>query len=90
MTKSQPVSEGETDSLVETQPVNPRTDRARRRVDAEARLRGYGRASGTRVTLLRIPGIYALDREGGDPRERLRRGTPVLAPEMQLRRWLRE
>jgi dTDP-4-dehydrorhamnose reductase len=27
---------------------------------------------------LRIPGIYAPDREGGTPRERLLRGTPVL------------
>ena len=31
------------------------------------------------MTVLRIPGIYALDRAGGDPRERLARGTPVLA-----------
>src|SRR5438105_10925251 len=68
----------------ETRPVNPGTDRARRRVDAEARLRWYGRASGTRVTLLRIPGIYALDRAGGDPRERLRSGTPVLAAEADV------
>jgi nucleoside-diphosphate-sugar epimerase len=66
-------------SIDETRAPNPLTDRARRRVDAEARLRWYGRASGARVTLLRIPGIYALDREGGDPRERLARGTPVLA-----------
>jgi nucleoside-diphosphate-sugar epimerase len=29
------------------------------------------------VSLLRIPGIYALDRAGGHPRERLLRGTPV-------------
>ena len=28
--------------------------------------------------MLRIPGIYARDRDGGHPRERLRRGTPVL------------
>jgi nucleoside-diphosphate-sugar epimerase len=27
---------------------------------------------------LRIPGIYAPDREGGTPRERLQKGTPVL------------
>ncbi|HKX93399.1 MAG TPA: SDR family NAD(P)-dependent oxidoreductase, partial [Methylibium sp.] len=47
----------------------------------EARLRCYGRASGARVTLLRIPGIYALDRDGGDPRERVARGAPVLAAE---------
>ena len=63
----------------ETRRLAPSTDRARRRVDAEQRLRRHGRASGARVTLLRVPGIYALDRPGGDPRERLARGTPVLA-----------
>jgi len=62
----------------ETRAPNPATARARRRVDAEARLRHHGRAFGVCVTLLRIPGIYALDRDGGDPRERLARGTPVL------------
>ena len=62
----------------ETRAVNPATDRARRRVDAEQRLRWYGRAFGVSVTLLRIPGIYAGDRVGGHPRERLARGTPVL------------
>jgi nucleoside-diphosphate-sugar epimerase len=34
-----------------------------------------------RVSVLRIPGIYAPDREGGTPRDRLLRGTPVLACE---------
>ena len=63
----------------ETRAVNPATDRARRRVDAEARVRHYGRAAGVRASILRVPGIYALDREGGDPRERLRRGAPLLA-----------
>ncbi len=63
----------------ETWPLSPATDRARRRVDAEARLRQFGRSAGVTVTLLRIPGIYALGREGGDPRERLARGAPVLA-----------
>ena len=65
----------------ETRPVAPATDRARRRVDAETRLRAFGCASGARVTLLRIPGIYAGDRPGGHPRERLARGTPVLRAE---------
>jgi nucleoside-diphosphate-sugar epimerase len=64
----------------ETRPVHPDTDRARRRVDAESCLRRYGRASGVCVTILRIPGIYARDRAGGHPRERLARGTPVLSP----------
>ncbi len=63
----------------ETRTVAPATDRARRRVDAEARLRHFGRRTGTPVTILRIPGIYAGDRPGGHPRERLARGTPVLA-----------
>ena len=63
----------------ETRALSPATDRARRRVDAEARLRQFGRRAGVTVTLLRIPGIYALDRAGGDPRDRLARGAPVLA-----------
>lgn len=63
----------------ETRAVNPATDRARRRVDAETRVRWYGRAFGASVSVLRIPGIYAGDRPGGHPRERLARGTPVLA-----------
>ena len=65
----------------ETRAVNPATDRGRRRVDAEQRLRWYGRAFGTRVSVLRIPGIYAGDRAGGHPRERLARGAPVLEAE---------
>jgi len=62
----------------ETRNVQPATARARRRVDAEAQLRWFGRRSGVAVSLLRIPGIYAADRDGGHPRERLQRGTPVL------------
>jgi nucleoside-diphosphate-sugar epimerase len=67
--------------LDETRAVAPATDRARRRVDAEARLRWHGRVAGTRVSILRIPGIYAGDRPSGHPRERLARGTAVLAAE---------
>ncbi len=62
----------------ETRAVNPHTPRAQRRVDAENLMRFLGR-SGVRVSVLRIPGIYAADREGGTPRERLLKGTPVLA-----------
>jgi nucleoside-diphosphate-sugar epimerase len=61
----------------ETRAVNPHTSRAQRRVDAENLMRFLGRC-GVRVSVLRIPGIYAPDREGGTPRERLRKGTPVL------------
>lgn len=62
----------------ETQPLNPQTDRAQRRVDAEAWLNAWGSRGLPRIHVLRIPGIYALDREGGTPRERLQRNTPVL------------
>lgn len=62
----------------ETQVLNPQTDRAHRRVDAEAWLNAWGSRGFPRINVLRIPGIYALNREGGTPRERLQRGTPVL------------
>ena len=65
----------------ESTPAKPLTPRAWRRVDAEATVHWLGRATGVRTTVLRIPGIYAPDREGGTPRERLRRGTPVLRAE---------
>lgn len=65
----------------ETRAVAPATDRARRRVDAETTLRWYGRRSAVAVSILRVPGIYAADREGGHPRDRLLRGTPVLRAE---------
>ncbi len=68
----------------ETRAVAPATDRARRRVDAEAQLRWFGRRTGARVTVLRIPGIYASNRAGGHPRERLARGTAVLAAEQDV------
>jgi nucleoside-diphosphate-sugar epimerase len=65
----------------EARPVQPHTPRAQRRVDAERLLRHYGRASSVRASILRIPGIYAPDREGGTPRARLLKGTPVLRAE---------
>jgi nucleoside-diphosphate-sugar epimerase len=55
--------------------VRPQTDRARRRADAERRLRDWGRRAGVRVVILRVPGIYAADRL---PLERLRSATPVI------------
>lgn len=67
--------------VAETRAPAPRTPRAQRRVDAERQVRFFGRASGVRASVLRIPGIYAPDRPGGTPRERLRKGTPVLARE---------
>jgi nucleoside-diphosphate-sugar epimerase len=62
----------------ETRALGARTPRGRRRVDAEQGIRFLGRSAGVRASILRIPGIYAPDREGGTPRERLRKGMPVL------------
>lgn len=61
--------------VAETRPARPRTDRARRRADAERRLREWGARSGVHVAVLRVPGIYAADRL---PLARLERGTPAL------------
>jgi len=62
----------------ETHPVHPTTERAWRRVDAEAQVRHWGRALGCATTVLRVPGIYASNRPGGHPRERLLKGLPAL------------
>lgn len=69
--------------VTESRPVNPFTQRAIRRVQAEAWVRHVGRggAGSLRASILRIPGIYAWDREGGTPRGRLEKRTPVLQRE---------
>ena len=64
------------DWVAETRPLRATTARARRRVDAERAVRSFSAA--TRTSVLRIPGIYAPDREGGTPLARLQRGSPVL------------
>jgi len=65
----------------ETRAASPFTSRAKRRICAESLVRHYGRATGVPSTVLRIPGIYAPNRVGGTPRERLLRGTPMLRAE---------
>lgn len=59
----------------EERTVRPQTARARRRVDAEARLRRFGRNRRVAVSILRAPGIYAGDRL---PLARLERRLPLL------------
>jgi nucleoside-diphosphate-sugar epimerase len=59
----------------ESRPVSPQTARAARRVAAERALTDWSAAAGVKMTILRVPGIYAADRL---PVERLKRGTPVL------------
>ncbi len=62
----------------ETRPPRPQNARALRRLDAETTLRHWARRSGSRLAILRTPGIYADDRL---PLERLKKGTPALRPE---------
>lgn len=62
--------------VAETRHVAPANARAKRRVDAEQVLRGWGARRGASVVILRVPGIYAQDRL---PLKRLREGTPALA-----------
>lgn len=59
----------------ESHPVNPRADRARRRVDAEQALQAWSSESGGQLVILRVAGIYG---PGKLPLERLRQGLPVV------------
>jgi nucleoside-diphosphate-sugar epimerase len=65
-------------SIDETRPVRPGNERARRRVSAETQLRAAGAASGWRVSIVRIPGIYAGNRL---PIARIEKGMPALIPD---------
>jgi nucleoside-diphosphate-sugar epimerase len=67
--------------VTESRPVRPQNARARRRVDAEQVLRAWSRRSGSRLAVLRVPGIYAADRL---PIERLRKGTPALLADQDV------
>jgi nucleoside-diphosphate-sugar epimerase len=62
----------------ETRTVRPHNPRATRRVDAEQVLRKWAKRSQSRLSILRVPGIYAADRL---PLERLNKGLPALLAE---------
>lgn len=62
----------------ETRPVNPQSDRARRRVDAENILQRWGESSQVPIVILRVAGIYG---PGRLPLQRLRDGVPILEPQ---------
>jgi nucleoside-diphosphate-sugar epimerase len=66
------------DWVDETRTVNPESSRAVRRVDAEAQVREWGARTGSGVSILRVPGIYAGDRL---PLERLEKRLPALREE---------
>ena len=46
----------------ETMPARPATSRAMRRLDAETKIRKWGRENGVSVSILRVPGIYSRER----------------------------
>lgn len=62
----------------ETHRIAPATERAKRRADAERRIREWGRRNRVNISVLRVPGIYAGNRL---PLERLKNGTPALVAE---------
>lgn len=65
------------ETVAETRPARPNNTRAKRRADAEAQLRRWGRHE-RRVGILRAPGIYAQDRF---PAERVRKALPAIVAE---------
>lgn len=66
------------DLVDEGRPLNPTTDRARRRADAERRLLDWSRETGGEFVILRVAGIYG---PGRVPVEYVRRGNAVLRDE---------
>jgi nucleoside-diphosphate-sugar epimerase len=66
--------------VTESQPVNPESDRAKRRVAAERLVRRAGK-DGLRAAVLRAPGIYS---ETSLPIDRLKAGTPALMAEQDV------
>ncbi|MEQ1589078.1 MAG: SDR family oxidoreductase [Gallionella sp.] len=64
------------DYVSETTPLNPQSNRAKLRVDAEKQIRTCAKRNGVHASILRVPGIYAHDRL---PLDRLRAGSPAIA-----------
>jgi nucleoside-diphosphate-sugar epimerase len=61
--------------VAEDAPLNPATERAMRRVDAERAVRDWCERQGVGWTILRVPGIYG---PGRLPLERLKRREPMI------------
>jgi nucleoside-diphosphate-sugar epimerase len=67
--------------ISEVRKINPANARAVRRADAEQVWRHWARRTGSCLSILRVPGIYASDRL---PIERLKQGTPALLAEQDV------
>lgn len=65
----------------ETRPPHPQSMRAKRRVAAENQLRRWAQYQHARLTILRVPGIYADDRL---PLDRIRKGIPIFREEEDI------
>ncbi|WP_455365727.1 SDR family oxidoreductase [Kaarinaea lacus] len=63
----------------ETAPVNPQTDRGKRRLDAESALREWAGKFQIPYVILRVSGIYG---PGRLPIERLQQGLPILREDL--------
>ena len=58
--------------------INPKVNRAKRRADAEQQLQAWSKQNHVDHLILRVPGIYSLDRL---PLKRLQAGTPMVKRE---------
>jgi nucleoside-diphosphate-sugar epimerase len=65
-------------TVTEETPPNPMTARAKRRLDAETVVAGWGRVHGVPVIILRVTGIYG---PGRLPMQHIMNGTPLLSEE---------
>ena len=66
------------DIVSESYKVNPSTDRAKRRVNAELQLTDYCKQKNINLIILRVPGIYG---KGRLPIDRINSGEPILKKE---------
>lgn len=65
-------------TVTEQSPVNPATERARLRLDAEQQVQAFGQTYAVPTVILRVAGIYG---PGRLPLERMRAGMVVVCPE---------
>ena len=64
--------------ITEEQPVNPQTERGKRRLDAENQLRAWSTITSVPIVILRVGGIYG---DGRLPIDRIKKGLPILKEE---------